>query len=244
MALSSSHHPQHDGQTEIANRFLETMLRAYMSEDRACWVEWIYLLEFAYNTHISPSTSSSLFQLLLGFQPESPLNRLAKMTRAQEAQAKYYNRGRKEFPELKPGDLVLVNPHSLAWKEGKGKGVKLVQRWIGSFEVIKKVNPKVYHLRMSDRYPGSLVFNIEHLKPYIDSPPELKEHTKLPEMQLEIPSDEFEVEEIVGHKYQRGKIQYLVRWTGYGPQFDSWASTADLKNAPEIVRNYRRSEGL
>jgi hypothetical protein len=37
MALSSARHPQHDGQTEIVNRRLEWMLRAYVAEDRSSW---------------------------------------------------------------------------------------------------------------------------------------------------------------------------------------------------------------
>ncbi|KAK0184063.1 hypothetical protein F5146DRAFT_880673, partial [Armillaria mellea] len=72
---------------------------------------------------------------------------------AQETQAKYYNKGCKVIPELEPGTLVLVNPHSLEWKESKGKGAKLVQRWIGPFEIAEKVNPKVYQLKMSSNYP-------------------------------------------------------------------------------------------
>ncbi|PBK84514.1 hypothetical protein ARMGADRAFT_943425, partial [Armillaria gallica] len=46
--------------------------------------------------------------------------------KAQETQAKYYNKCCKKAPEFKPGSLVLVNPHSLEWKESKGKGTKLI----------------------------------------------------------------------------------------------------------------------
>ncbi|KAK0216015.1 hypothetical protein IW262DRAFT_1230985, partial [Armillaria fumosa] len=84
------------------------------------------------------------------------------IARAQEMQTKYYNKGRRAFPDLAIGSRVLVNPHSLAWKEGKGKGVKLVQQWIGLFKVIAKVNLKAFRLRMSDRYPENPIFNIEH----------------------------------------------------------------------------------
>ncbi len=87
-------------------------------------------------------------------------------------QAKYHNRGRRPAPEYEPEDLVLVNPHSLEWKESKGKGAKLIQRWIGPFQIAKKINPKVYRLKMSDKYPGTPVFNIDHLKGYHESPKE------------------------------------------------------------------------
>ncbi len=76
MALSSLHHPQHDGQTEVVNKTLESMLRAYMSEDQSSWAEWLHLLEFTYNSHIHTSTSLTPFQLLLGFQLSSPLSRI------------------------------------------------------------------------------------------------------------------------------------------------------------------------
>ncbi len=167
MALSSSHHPQHDRQTEIVNRTLESMLRSYVSKDRASWSEWIHLLEFS-------SMGVSPFKLLLSFQPSSPLTRLSAtldqestkyaltpeadnfltnirvhrestwlaIAKAQETQAKYYNQGRKQAPDLEPGSLVLVNLHSLKWKESKGKGLKLMQWWIGPFEVLEKLTPK------------------------------------------------------------------------------------------------------
>ena len=37
MSLSSSHHPQHNGQTEVVNRLLTTMLRAFTSGKNSEW---------------------------------------------------------------------------------------------------------------------------------------------------------------------------------------------------------------
>ena len=34
---------------------------------------------------------------------------------------------------------------------------------------------------------------------------------------------------------------YLVRWAGYGPADDQWMSEYDLRNAPEVKRDYLRS---
>ncbi|KZP10442.1 hypothetical protein FIBSPDRAFT_686130, partial [Athelia psychrophila] len=83
------------------------------------------------------------------------------IAKAQAKQASSYNKGRR-LAEFEIGSLVLVNPHSLEWVEAKGEGAKLVQRWIGPFEVMDRVNPKVYRLRLSDKYPGSPVFNVDH----------------------------------------------------------------------------------
>jgi hypothetical protein len=43
MSLSSSHHPQHDGQMEIVNCFLEVMLRAFVSNNKGL-VATIYIM--------------------------------------------------------------------------------------------------------------------------------------------------------------------------------------------------------
>jgi hypothetical protein len=166
------------------------------------------------------------------------------IARAQEEQAKYFNRGRREIPEFKVGSKVLINPHSLEWLESKGEGAKLVQRWIGPFEVLQKINPKTYRLRLDDRYPGFPVFNYDHLKPYT-SPDEEEADTRLrlSDTRLKAPaSEEYEVEKIVGKRYDKSQRQnmWLVRWRNYGPQHDSWQTKKDLRNAPEMLRAFER----
>lgn len=168
------------------------------------------------------------------------------IAKAQTKQADSYNKGRRllDFPV---GSLVLLNPHSLEWKEAHGEGAKLVQRWIGPFEVTEKINPKVYRLRLDDRYPGSPVVNVEHLKRYAPSPEEFGERKILGDTRTTKPeTEEYEVEDIVGHRIQKrtGKYQFLVRWKGYNPHHDSWVSERDLRNAPEILRKYRRRVSL
>lgn len=74
MSLSLSHHPQHDGQTEVVNRLLTTMLRAFTSGKKSDWSKWLHLLEFAYNSAVHSSTSATPFHLLLGFNPRTLLD--------------------------------------------------------------------------------------------------------------------------------------------------------------------------
>ncbi|RDB29278.1 hypothetical protein Hypma_014871 [Hypsizygus marmoreus] len=275
MSLSSSHHPQHDGQTEIVNKQIETMLRAYIGNDKSSWSAWIHVLEYAYNSAIHSSTGMTPFFLLHGFEPRKPLDFITTpntkangnlpdhpeakdfllslethresarqaIAKAQERQVRTYNKGRKPARQFAIGSQVLVNPHTLEWTESKGDGSKLVQRWIGPFEVLQRINPNVYRLRMSDKYTGSPVFNIAHLKPYAQAAPTDIDRAVLPETRVDkAASEEYDVEKIVGHKFDRKskKIQYLVRWSGYGPQFDTWQSPKDMKNAPWIVASYRK----
>jgi hypothetical protein len=49
LAMSTSFHPQTDGQTERLNRVLEDMLRHYVSPSQDDWDEYLSMVEFAYN---------------------------------------------------------------------------------------------------------------------------------------------------------------------------------------------------
>ena len=213
MLLSSSHHLQHNGQTEIVNKQLVTMLHTYINDDLDDWAMWLHILEFAYNNSVHGSTSTTPFFLLYGFHPHTPLDFLKpsntegmryslspeavsfletlamhrdsarrSIAAAQDKQATQYNKNQRAIPDFKKGSQVLVNLHSLEWVDSKGAGAKLKQHWIKPFEVIQRINPKVYRLRMSDQSPGLPVFNIEHLKLYTLSEEKWGNHTSMKEL--------------------------------------------------------------
>ena len=273
MSLSSSHHPQHDGQTEVVNKLLTTMLHAFVAGKKDQWARWLHLLEFAYNSAVHSSTSTTPFHLLLGFHPRTPLDFIGTkrnddianrtltpeavtfldtlemhrdsarraIAKAQDQQVKSYNKGRKPVPDLRQGDRVLVNPHALEWLESKGEGKKLTQRWIGPFEILQRINPNVYRLRMSNLYPGLPIFNYQHLKKYVEAPPEYGERTTLPETRTSKPAEEeYKVEKIIAERRTKKGVGYLVRWQGYSPLYDTWESKRALRNAPEVVSLWQK----
>ncbi|QRW19822.1 Retrovirus-related Pol polyprotein from transposon [Rhizoctonia solani] len=91
---------------------------------------------------------------------------------AQNLQQKYYNRNR-TYSIYKPGDLVLINPHLLRLlKKEKGKGDKLNMRYEGPFEILERVSPVSYRLRLPGSYRIHPVINIAHIKNYKQSPKE------------------------------------------------------------------------
>lgn len=89
------------------------------------------------------------------------------------------------------------------------------------------------------------MFNIEHLKPYHVSDKNWGERTIMKESRrMKAPSEEYSVKAIVGHRRTKRGMEWLVRWDGYGPQFDTWEPTSYLKNAPVVLNDYRRAHGL
>jgi len=89
---------------------------------------------------------------------------------AQEHQRRAYNKGRL-MTEFNEGDLVVFNPHSLELlREEKGRGKKLLMKYDGPFEIIRKLSPVTYQLRLPASYGMHPILNIAHLEPYDKSP--------------------------------------------------------------------------
>jgi hypothetical protein len=131
----------------------------------------------------------------------------------------------------------------------KGTGRKLIQRTIGPFNVLEKINPVVYRLHLPDTYSMHTVFNLDHLRKYHISKEELGERTVLPETRDYLAaSEEYVVEAIIGHAIRPRKNgnqrMFRVRWEGYGPADDTWVSERDLRNAPAIKWEYLRLHKL
>jgi hypothetical protein len=79
---------------------------------------------------------------------------------------------------------------------------------------------------------------VVHLKAYVPRPPHVG-----PTPPVQIPDiiddqEEYEVEEILSHRGAGARTQYLVRFRGYGPEDDLWLPQRNLKNAPDILKDY------
>ncbi|QRV78036.1 integrase core domain protein [Ceratobasidium sp. AG-Ba] len=170
-ALTTAHHPQADGQTEITNQTLEIMLRSYINDSKDNWSALQPALSFSYNTLKHSTTQQTPAFLLRGYEPLKPSDLLANTSQkipriesdsaevfseeikaarnkakdairiAQIHQIKSYNSGRK-FEQFQEGDLVLINLQTLDLsKRNSGKGHKLNQIYDGPFEVMEIVSP-------------------------------------------------------------------------------------------------------
>ena len=66
LRISSTYHPQSDGQTERVNQCMETFLRCFANAVPSKWFDWLHLAEFWYNTTWHSSLQQSPFQALYG----------------------------------------------------------------------------------------------------------------------------------------------------------------------------------
>jgi transposase InsO family protein len=75
LQFSTTCHPQTDGQTEVFNRTLSTMLWAILKSNLKLW-ECLPHIKFAYNRSVHSTMKVSPFQVVYGFNPHAPIDLL------------------------------------------------------------------------------------------------------------------------------------------------------------------------
>jgi hypothetical protein len=77
LLFSTTCHPQTDGQIEVVNRTLSTMLRAVLDKNLKLWEDCLPHVEFAYNRATHSSTNLCPFQVVYDYIPLAPIDLLA-----------------------------------------------------------------------------------------------------------------------------------------------------------------------
>lgn len=71
LCMSSSYHPQSDGQTKVVNRVLEQYLHCFAGDQPRTWFDWVPWAKFSYNTFVHSSTKVTSFEVVYGVPPPS-----------------------------------------------------------------------------------------------------------------------------------------------------------------------------
>jgi hypothetical protein len=69
LLFSTTCHPQTDGQTEVFNQTLSTMLRAVLKKNIKLWEECLPHVEFGYNCSMHSTTKMCPFEIVYGLIP-------------------------------------------------------------------------------------------------------------------------------------------------------------------------------
>jgi hypothetical protein len=62
----------------------------------------------------------------------------------------------------------------------------------------------------------------------------------MPLPELEDNPEEYEVEEIRDKRMIKGKVHYLIKWTGWPSEYNQWVAEADM-NAPRLIQGFEKS---
>ncbi|GKB12420.1 putative reverse transcriptase domain-containing protein [Tanacetum coccineum] len=153
--MSTTYHPQTDGQSERTIQTLEDMLRACVIDFGGSWDVHLPLAEFSYNNSYHSSIRCAPFEALYGRKCRSP----EKLKAARDRQKSYADNRRKPL-EFEVGDRVMLKVSPWKGVIHFGKKGKLTPRYVGPFEILKRISPVAYRLRLPEELSGS---NMKHV---------------------------------------------------------------------------------
>jgi hypothetical protein len=245
--MSTSAHPQTDGQSEATVKIIQKLLKPFCFQEQD-WEELLPSLEFAYNDTRQSSTNETPFYLNYGYHPtgtyrhsdtNSPhvedyvqyLTRLQEAARdaihdAQVVQERYANKHRRPSPEIKEGDWILL-------RRKKEHQTKLSPIADGPFKVLK-VGTNNVTLKFPRNSRAHPTVNISRVQLYFGPRPELLTEPPKDDTELEYP-----VERVMGHKVVNGKDYYYIHWKGYPAEDDSWEPGENL--TPGALKSWEDS---
>ncbi|CAJ2642410.1 unnamed protein product [Trifolium pratense] len=162
LRLSSAYHPQTDGQSERTIQSLEDLLRACVLEQNVNWDSCLPLVEFTYNNSYHSSIGMAPFEALYGRRCRTPLC--------------WYETGEgailgPEIVQETTEKIRMIREKMKASQRRALKSRKLTSRFIGPFEILKRVGKVAYRIAL----PPSLanlhdVFHVSQLRKYVSDP--------------------------------------------------------------------------
>ena len=258
--MSTAHHPQTDGQSEVGVKTVIEMLRCFVNLNQDNWPRLIDLMEIAYNNSIQASTGHTPFYLDLGYHPRLPstlptasplrsasaeerralweatlLDAQLSLEHAQALQSRYSNKSRRHL-EFAPGDTVRLSTAHLLLRASPSR--KLAPKYV-KLRVLERLGPSTYRLELPSGSRAHDVFNVRLLEPYREDPSFGRPPGPSPTaFDTATTVDTYEVEAIVDSRKVGRRTQYLVKWLGYSEADNTWEDAQDCAGARVLVREY------
>ncbi|KAJ0918249.1 putative nucleotidyltransferase, Ribonuclease H [Helianthus annuus] len=254
--LSTAYHPPTDGQSERTIQTIEDMLRACVIDFEGNWDDHLPLIEFSYNNNYHTSINAAPFEALYGRKCRTPVcwaeigekqlsrpeivrettNKIIqvkeRLKAACDRQKSYANNRRKPL-EFQVGDKVLL-------KVSPWKGIfrfikrgKLSPRFVGPFEIIRRIGPVAYQLQLPEEMTGIHdVFYVCNLKKCLADESlvvplkdiEVNEKLKFVEKPLQI-----EDRKIKNLKHKRLVLVKVKRDSSRGPEY-TWELEVEMQS--------------
>ncbi|GJY53355.1 putative reverse transcriptase domain-containing protein [Tanacetum coccineum] len=186
--MSTTYHPQTDGQSERTIQTLEDMLRACVLDFGKVWDRYLPMVEFSYSNSYHNNIKVAPFEALYGCKCRSPIcwakvgdSQLTspeiihettekifqiknRIQAACDCQKSYADVRRKPL-EFQVGDKVMLKVSPWKGVIRFGKRGKLNPRYIGPFKIIAKVGTVAYRLELPEQLSRvHSTFHVSNLK--------------------------------------------------------------------------------
>ncbi|GJR90537.1 putative reverse transcriptase domain-containing protein [Tanacetum coccineum] len=172
--MSTAYHPQTDGQSERTIQTSKDMLRACVLDFGGSWDVYLLLAEVGEGQLIGPELVQDTTEKISQIKD--------RLKFARDRQKSYAGKRRKPL-EFSVSDFVLVKVSPWKGVIRFGKKGKSAPRFVGPFEIVKKVGPVAYRLDLPEELNGVHdTFHVSNLKKCLDDPT------------LQVPLDEIQVD--------------------------------------------------
>ena len=221
------------------------------------WIEWLAMMEFAYNDKKHAATGKTPFELNFGrhswkgdlmVQTEIPRveefmkniqeswkHAAQAMEEAQKNMKWQFDKKRRNPQGLKVGNHVWLENKNI---QSNRPSKKLDNKRYRPFRIIKDIGLGAFQLELPERWMIHNVFNEDLLTRCVELKFKGQHRKPAPPLVIINEEEEYEVEEVRKHRTQGQGIQYLVHWKGYGNEHDQWIVESGLPHARKAIEDY------
>jgi len=248
--MSSSYHPESDGQTERVNQCLEGYLHCFAHACPTKWIQWLTLAEYWYNTSLHSALGKSPFEVLYGRSPrilglttdstcsvpdlqawldERQLMQELLRQQLERVRQRMKHQADKKRTErsFNVGDFVYLKLQPYVQSSVAPRAHhKLLFKYYGPYAVLERVGTVAYRLALPETSRIHPIIHVSQLKKAIG--PLVQVQTQLPSLDaLRVPSRLLQ-----RRLRQQGAVtvsQALVQWSGLPESLATWEDIDDLK---------------
>ncbi|KAI3771831.1 hypothetical protein L6452_03000 [Arctium lappa] len=263
--LSTTYHPQTDGQSERTIQTLEDMLRSRVIDYGGSWDSHLPLVEFTYNNSYHSSIGMAPFEALYGRKCRTPVcwleagekqfsgpeivqetadkvKEIREILKADQERQKSYTDKKIRSVEFQVGDRVMLK--ASPWKGiiRFGKRGKLSPRFLRPFVILEKIGLQAYRLdlspEMDEIHP---TFHVCYLRKCL-----AEEESVIPLTEIRVDHGNHCVEEpeaILETKVKKLRhkdvVMVKVQWKHHQGANVTWEAEEDMKNRyPHLTVSY------
>ena len=253
--LSTTYHPQTDGQSERTIQTLEDLLRACILDWGGDWEKHLALAEFTYNNSYQASIGMAPFEALYGRPCRSPscwlesteavivgpemVREAAEKVQLIQQRLKAAQDRQKSYADTRRRDLEFQVGEFVYLKTSPRKGVirfktsgKLMPRFIGPFPILDRVENCAYRLALPPSLDGvHNVFHVSLLKKYVRDENHIITNFAVLELQSDLTYEEKPIRILAREtKTLRNKEIPLVKvlWRNQGSEEATWETEQEM----------------